>query len=55
MRGIILEGFLNNYKPATAIIISSIMFGAMHLNIFQFVNATIGGLFWELYIIKQDL
>lgn len=45
MRGIILEGFLNNYKPATAIIISSIMFGAMHLNIFQFVNATIGGLF----------
>ncbi|KEJ01505.1 CPBP family intramembrane glutamic endopeptidase [Clostridium botulinum] len=45
MRGIILEGFLDNYKPATAIIISSIMFGAMHLNIFQFVNATIGGLF----------
>ena len=45
MRGIILEGFLNRYKPATAIIISSIMFGAMHLNIFQFVNATIGGLF----------
>ncbi|MCW6092561.1 CPBP family intramembrane metalloprotease [Clostridium sporogenes] len=45
MRGIILEGFLNKYKPVTAIIISSIMFGAMHLNIFQFVNATIGGLF----------
>lgn len=45
MRGIILEGFLNKYKPVTAIIISSLMFGVMHLNIFQFVNATIGGLF----------
>lgn len=45
MRGIIIEGFLNKYKPATAIIISSIMFGAIHLNIFQFVNAKIGGLF----------
>ncbi len=56
MRGIILEGFLNNYKPATAIIISSIMFGAMHLNIFQFFNATIIGLFLGvIYIIKQDL
>ncbi|ENK1241989.1 CPBP family intramembrane metalloprotease [Clostridium botulinum] len=52
MRGIILEGFLNRYKPATAIIISSIMFGAMHLNIFQFVNATIGGLFLGIIYYK---
>ncbi|MGO5064608.1 CPBP family intramembrane glutamic endopeptidase [Clostridium sp. LCP25S3_F8] len=52
MRGIILEGFLNKYKPATAIIISSIMFGAMHLNIPQFINGTIIGLFLGMIYYK---
>ncbi|NFP89960.1 CPBP family intramembrane glutamic endopeptidase [Clostridium sporogenes] len=46
MRGIILEGFLNKYKPVTAIIASSIIFGAMHLNIPQFINATIIGILY---------
>ncbi|AVQ45942.1 CPBP family intramembrane glutamic endopeptidase [Clostridium botulinum] len=45
MRGIILEGLLNKYKPTTAITISSVMFGTIHLNLPQFVNATILGLF----------
>lgn len=39
MRGIILEGLLHKYKPMTAIIISALFFGAMHMNIPQFVNA----------------
>ncbi|KOR26823.1 CPBP family intramembrane glutamic endopeptidase [Clostridium sp. L74] len=52
MRGIILEGFLNRYKPATAIIISSVMFGAIHLNLPQFVNATILGLFFGVIYYK---
>ncbi|EKO1912259.1 CPBP family intramembrane metalloprotease [Clostridium botulinum] len=43
----LIVGILKEVVPniLAIIIISSIMFGAMHLNIFQFVNATIGGLF----------
>lgn len=52
MRGIILEGFLNKYKPATAIIASSIIFGTMHLNIPQFINATIIGIFLGMVYYK---
>lgn len=44
MRGIILEGLLHKYKPMTAIIISALFFGAMHMNIPQFVNAFFIGL-----------
>ncbi|WP_242831657.1 CPBP family intramembrane glutamic endopeptidase [Clostridium botulinum] len=52
MRGIILEGFLNKYKPVTAIIASSIIFGAMHLNIPQFINATVIGMFLGMLYYK---
>lgn len=38
-RGIFLEGFLNKYKPSTAIIVSALIFGLAHLNIPQFINA----------------
>lgn len=56
MRGIILEGFLNRYKPITAIIISSVIFGAMHLNILMFVNATIGAIiFGTIYYKTKSL
>lgn len=44
MRGIILEGFLNKYKPITAVIVSSVIFGVWHGNIPQFINATILGI-----------
>lgn len=44
MRGIILEGFLNKYKTPTAVIASSLIFGLLHLNIPQFINATLLGL-----------
>ncbi|MEW9095401.1 MAG: CPBP family intramembrane glutamic endopeptidase [Clostridiaceae bacterium] len=52
MRGIILEGFLNEYKATTAIIASSLIFGLIHLNIHQFINATIIGLFLGMMYYK---
>ncbi|GAA0741655.1 CPBP family intramembrane glutamic endopeptidase [Clostridium oceanicum] len=44
MRGIILEGLLNKYKPIIGIIVSAAIFGAMHFNILTFINATVGGI-----------
>lgn len=43
-RGIILRGFLKNYKPATAVIVTAVMFGVFHLNIPQGITATILGM-----------
>lgn len=43
-RGIILDGFLHHYSPQKAIIWSSILFGLVHLNPWQFVAAFFGGL-----------
>ncbi len=52
MRGIILEGFLNKYKPGIAIIASSLIFGLVHLNIPQFINATLIGLIFGMIYYK---
>ncbi|HDL18051.1 MAG TPA: CPBP family intramembrane metalloprotease [Bacteroidetes bacterium] len=43
-RGIILEGFLHRYSPGKAILWSSIIFGVVHLNPWQFIAAFFGGL-----------
>lgn len=50
-RGIILNGLLRKYSPAKSIIISSILFGIVHLNPWQFIGALIIGLFsgWIYY------
>ena len=45
MRGIVLRGFLANYKPTTAIFLSALFFGLIHMNGPQFVNAFLIGLF----------
>jgi membrane protease YdiL (CAAX protease family) len=42
-RGIILDGFLKRYTPAKSIIVSSLLFGAVHLNPWQFVTGVILG------------
>lgn len=56
MRGIILEGFLNKYKPWKAIFASAVIFGAIHLNIPQFINATlIGIIFGVIYYKTRSL
>lgn len=44
MRGIILDGLLRRYSNKTAILIGAFLFGAMHLNIYQFVTAFLGAL-----------
>ena len=50
-RGIILDGLLKRYSPLKSIIVSSILFGVIHLNPWQFVAAFIGGIFsgWVYY------
>lgn len=44
-RGIILDGLLNRYTPATSILISSVLFGIVHLNPWQFFTGLIMGVF----------
>lgn len=50
-RGIILNGLLRRYSPAKSILISSIQFGIVHLNPWQFISALIIGVFsgWVYY------
>ncbi len=50
-RGIILDGLLKKYSPQKAIIISSLLFGIVHLNPWQFVAAFLIGIFigWIYY------
>lgn len=49
-RGIILEGYLKNYKPWTAILVSAFIFGLIHGNLAQGVNAfALGILFGWFY------
>ena len=43
-RGVILSGFKENYSQKKAIIISSLLFGLVHLNPWQFVTAFISGM-----------
>lgn len=43
-RGIILQGFLKNYKPTVAIFLSAIIFGLVHMNPGAMITATVGGL-----------
>ncbi|WP_346881747.1 CPBP family intramembrane glutamic endopeptidase [uncultured Algibacter sp.] len=44
-RGVILKGFLMSYSPKTAIFLSSLLFGLMHLYIVQGIGAFIFGLY----------
>ncbi|MBV6645780.1 MAG: CPBP family intramembrane metalloprotease [Cyclobacteriaceae bacterium] len=50
-RGIMLDGFLKKYSPAKAILWSSILFGVVHLNPWQFVAGLVMGIFigWVYY------
>jgi len=56
-RGIILKGMLNNkLNPATAIIVSGIIFGTAHLNPWQFVGAgLLGSIFGFVYYRTKSL
>jgi membrane protease YdiL (CAAX protease family) len=50
-RGIILDGLLKRYSAFTAIIVSSLLFGIVHLNPEQFIAGFIVGVFagWIYY------
>jgi uncharacterized protein len=50
-RGIILNGLLKKYSPLNSIILSSVLFGIVHLNPWQFIGALIIGIFsgWVYY------
>lgn len=50
-RGIMLDGLLKRYSPTTAILISSLLFGLVHLNPWQFITGLIIGAFsgWIYY------
>ncbi len=43
-RGIILNGLLKSYSPLKSIIISSLLFGLVHLNPWQFIGVSIIGI-----------
>lgn len=43
-RGIVLRGFLQRYSRATAIVGSAVLFGAVHLNMYQFMVGLVAGL-----------
>lgn len=50
-RGIMLEGLLRKYSPQTSILVSSFLFGFVHLNPWQFITGFILGIFsgWVYY------
>jgi membrane protease YdiL (CAAX protease family) len=54
-RGIILDGLLKKYSPVKSILISSLLFGLVHLNPWQFVTGLIIGIFsgWVYYRTKS--
>jgi len=54
-RGIMLDGLLKKYSPKKSILISSILFGLVHLNPWQFIGALIIGVFigWVYYHSKS--
>ena len=45
LRGVIFKGLSNKYSKGKAIFFTAFLFGLVHLNIWQFVAAFIGGLF----------
>ncbi len=55
-RGLVLHGFLKNYKPVVAVAVSSFLFGLIHLNPWQFTSGFLLGIFlgW-IFIITGSL
>jgi membrane protease YdiL (CAAX protease family) len=45
-RGIILRKLCSTYSKRTALVMSAVLFGMMHLNIWQFVHAGLSGLLY---------
>jgi membrane protease YdiL (CAAX protease family) len=55
-RGIILDGYLKNYKPWHAILVSAFLFGLIHGNLAQGIGAfALGALFGWIYWKTQSI
>jgi len=55
-RGLILRGFLQNYSVRKAIVVSALLFGAFHLNPWQFTGAVVlGGVFAWWFVNTRSL
>lgn len=55
IKGIILDGLLKVYSPTKSILVSSLLFGLLHLNPWQFITGLIIGIFsgWIYYKTKS--
>ncbi len=51
-RGVILRGFLCTYRKATALILSSVLFGVVHLNPWQLVPGMLLGMILGFFYLK---
>ena len=51
-RGIILNSFLKSYPPVLAIVLSSLLFGVMHMNIVQGISGFVLGLYLAILTYK---
>jgi hypothetical protein len=50
-RGLIMGGFLRRYTAATAVLVSALLFAALHLNPYQFLTAfSLGGLLGWVFL-----
>lgn len=52
LRGVILKGLLSKYSSITAILVSSVIFGVIHGNVYQFVLAIVIGIFFGWMFVK---
>lgn len=52
-RGLFLRGFLLNYNPTRALVLSSVLFVLIHLNPYQFVGASAIGVFLSFLSIRS--
>jgi membrane protease YdiL (CAAX protease family) len=51
-RGLILRGFLSRYTAAKAVLVSAVMFGAFHLNPWQFLPASLIGVVFGWWFVR---
>jgi membrane protease YdiL (CAAX protease family) len=51
-RGIILRGLLSRYRPAVAVVLTALLFGAVHLNPWQFLSATFLGIAFGWFFLR---
>lgn len=53
-RGYMFKAFLTRFGPYQAMILSSVFFGVMHMDIYRFIPLTIGGFFLNLVRYKEN-